>query len=285
MPWPVCRGRIISSSVKGTGGSTRSEPSRGASPPGSTTSAWRPSTGVRCAPGATSRTTTRPPTTPAPRRQRIHGIDWDDFAVVPDVAHALGMRAELYVSVLDDGRGLPSDEERAVSFHNDMHGQHVTWQTDWSREHPEYAVVDRRGTVRQWGVLCYAYEEVRRHMADRIEIPRRRHRLRRGLPLPAEPGPAGRPRRPVRLQRPGPRRPAGLDREGHPERGLRPRGLADGRTAPTSPRSCANCAVASPPVARPLPSGSPAVTSSGRPWATGNCSGGTGSPRTWWTSW
>ena len=92
------------------------------------------------------------PDNPRTQEKRIHGIDWDDFAVVPDVAHALGMRAELYVSVLDDGRGLPSDEERAVSFHNDMHGQHVTWQTDWSREHPEYAVADRSGTVRQWGL-------------------------------------------------------------------------------------------------------------------------------------
>lgn len=108
------------------------------------------------------------PDNPRTQEKRIHGIDWDDFAVVPDVAHALGMCAELYISVMDDGRGLPSEEERAVSFHNDMHGQHVTWQTDWSREHPEYAVVDRRGTVRQWGVLCYAYEEVRRHMVDRI---------------------------------------------------------------------------------------------------------------------
>ena len=109
------------------------------------------------------------PDNPRTQEKRIHSVEWDDFALVPEAAHARGMRAELYVSVLDDGRGLPSDEERAVSFHNDMHGQHVTWQTDWSRAHPEYAVVDRRGTVRQWGVLCYAYEEVRRHMADRIE--------------------------------------------------------------------------------------------------------------------
>jgi len=106
---------------------------------------------------------------PRTQERKIHSIDWDDFKVVPQVAHDLGMKAQLYVSVLDDGRGLPTDEERAVSFHNDMHGQHVTWQTDWSREHPEYATVDRAGFNRQWGVLCYGYEEVRRHMADRIE--------------------------------------------------------------------------------------------------------------------
>jgi hypothetical protein len=106
---------------------------------------------------------------PRAQEQKIRSIDWDDFEVVPQVAHDLGMKAQLYVSVLDDGRGLPTEEERAVSFHNDMHGQHVTWQTDWSRDHPAYATVDRAGVTRQWGVLCYGYEEVRRHMADRVE--------------------------------------------------------------------------------------------------------------------
>lgn len=110
------------------------------------------------------------PDNPRTQEHKIHGIDWDDFAVVPEVAHRLGLRAELYVSVLDDGRRLPSDEERAVSFHNDMHGQHVTWQTDWSRDHPEYAVVGRGGVCRQWGVQCYGYEAVRLHMADRIAM-------------------------------------------------------------------------------------------------------------------
>lgn len=106
---------------------------------------------------------------PRAQERKIHSIGWDDLEVVPQVAHDLGMRAQLYVSVLDDGRGLPTPEERAVSFHDDMHGQHVTWQTDWSRDHPEYATVDRTGASRQWGVLCYGYDEVRRHMAERIE--------------------------------------------------------------------------------------------------------------------
>jgi len=106
---------------------------------------------------------------PRAQERKIRSLDWDDLAVVPKAAHALGMKAQVYISVLDDGRGLPTAEERAVSFHNDMHGQHVTWQTDWSRDHPEYAVVDRSGATRQWGVLCYGHEEVRRHMAERIE--------------------------------------------------------------------------------------------------------------------
>jgi len=106
---------------------------------------------------------------PRTQEKKIHSIEWDDLEVVPQVAHSLGMKAQLYVSVLDDGRGLPTEEERRVSYHNDMHGQHVSWQTDWSREHPEYAAVDRSGALRQGGVFCYGYEAVRSHMADRIE--------------------------------------------------------------------------------------------------------------------
>jgi hypothetical protein len=49
-----------------------------------------------------------------------------------------------------------------------MHGQHVTWQTRVSREHPEYAAVDREGATRQWGVLCFGYPEVRDHFRQRI---------------------------------------------------------------------------------------------------------------------
>jgi len=106
---------------------------------------------------------------PRTHERKIASIEWDDFEVVPEAAHDNGMEAFLYVSVFDDGRGLLSEEERSISFHNAMHGQHVTWQTDWSRAHPEYAVVDRTGSIRQWGVLSYAYPEVRAHMADRIE--------------------------------------------------------------------------------------------------------------------
>ena len=106
---------------------------------------------------------------PRTQERKIRSIEWDDLETVPQVAHENGMKAQLYVSVLDDGRGLPDTRERAVSYHNAMHGQHVTWQTDWSRDHPEYATVDRTGSVRQWGVLSYGFEAVREHMADRIE--------------------------------------------------------------------------------------------------------------------
>jgi hypothetical protein len=105
---------------------------------------------------------------PRTQEQRIREIDWDDFAVMPRLAHERGIRAELYVSVLDEGRPLPSRRGRERSFHNAMHGQHVTWQTAFSRTHPELTVVDRSGETRQWGVLCLGYPEVRQHLRQRI---------------------------------------------------------------------------------------------------------------------
>lgn len=109
------------------------------------------------------------PGNPRSHARRIASIGWDDFEVVPRLAHEAGLRAQLYVSVLDDGRPLPPKRERERSYHNAMHAQHITWQTNWSRAHPEYAMVDRGGAIRQWGVLCYAYPEVRAAMRERIE--------------------------------------------------------------------------------------------------------------------
>jgi hypothetical protein len=109
------------------------------------------------------------PGNPRTHEKRIREIDWDDFTVVPRLAHERGMRAELYVSVLDEGRPLPSRRERERSFHNAMHGQHVTWQSTFSRAHPEFTAVDRAGETRQWGVLCFGYPEVRQHFRDRIQ--------------------------------------------------------------------------------------------------------------------
>jgi hypothetical protein len=108
------------------------------------------------------------PENPRTQERKINSVEWDDFDVVPRLAHDLGMSAQLYVSVMDDGRPLPSDEERARSYHNAMHGQHVTWQTDWSRDNPRFAVENRDGSLHQWGVLCYGYPEVREHMIRRI---------------------------------------------------------------------------------------------------------------------
>ena len=90
-------------------------------------------------------------------------LGWDDFEVVPKIAHDNGMRANLYVSLFDEGWPLPSREEQEVSYHNKMHGQHTSWQSTFSHDHPEYTVMDQSGSKRQWGVLCLAYEQVRKY--------------------------------------------------------------------------------------------------------------------------
>ncbi|MFB0566697.1 MAG: hypothetical protein ACETWK_13600, partial [Candidatus Aminicenantaceae bacterium] len=95
-------------------------------------------------------------------------IYWDDFEIVPRLAQRFGLKAYLYVPLFDEGWPLPPKKIREVSYHNAMHGQHNSWQSSFSLEHPEYAVVDRTGKNRQWGVLCLAYTEVRAHFIERF---------------------------------------------------------------------------------------------------------------------
>lgn len=103
-----------------------------------------------------------------PTFSRSRDIGWADFEVVPRLAHEAGLKAYLYVSLFDEGWPLAPKRMRAVCYHNAMHGQHVSWQSAFSREHPEYAVVDRAGRLRRWGVLCLAYPEVRDHFRERF---------------------------------------------------------------------------------------------------------------------
>lgn len=100
-----------------------------------------------------------------PSRSRA---SWDFLSLVPQLAHRQGLKAWLYVSLFDEGFPLAPPEVRAVSYHNAMHGQHITWQSDFSRTNPEYALVDRSGQQRQWGVLCLAYPQVRAHFVARF---------------------------------------------------------------------------------------------------------------------
>src|SRR5262245_5097866 len=72
-------------------------------------------------------------------------LAWDDFQQVPPLAHEAGLEAWLYVTVFDDGWPLAPARERARSHHNAMHGQHVAWQSELTRLHPEWLVVDRAG--------------------------------------------------------------------------------------------------------------------------------------------
>lgn len=95
-------------------------------------------------------------------------LDWNALQSVPELAHEAGLEAYLYLSLFDEGWPLPPPVVRAVSYHNAMHGQHVSWQTAFCRDHPEFMVVDRSGRNRQWGVSCLAYPEVRAHFRDRF---------------------------------------------------------------------------------------------------------------------
>ena len=88
-------------------------------------------------------------------------VEWDDFEVVPRVAHEMGMKAHLYVPVFDEGRPLASEAERKGSYADRGHGQDLAWQSNFTIEHPEYLVVDRSLQKKQWGVLSMAYPEVR----------------------------------------------------------------------------------------------------------------------------
>ena len=96
-------------------------------------------------------------------------IEWDDLEVVPELAHDLGMKAYLYVTLFDEGWRLLPKKVRETSYHNAMHCQHVGWQSEFSRKHPDYAVADRSQKERQWGVLCLAYPEVRNHLIRRYQ--------------------------------------------------------------------------------------------------------------------
>ena len=99
---------------------------------------------------------------------RSRDVLWDAFEVVPRLAHQAGLKAYLYVWIFDEGWALPPKKIREVSYHNAMHGHHVSWQSAFSRDHPEYTVVDRSGSSRQWGVLSLAYPEVRAHLCERF---------------------------------------------------------------------------------------------------------------------
>lgn len=97
-----------------------------------------------------------------PSQAAARALDWDDAAAVPDLAHDAGLEAWLYVTLFDEGWPLPPARVRAVSYHNRMHGQHVAWQSELTRTHPEWLVVDRAGRSRQWGVVSCAYPAARR---------------------------------------------------------------------------------------------------------------------------
>jgi hypothetical protein len=94
-------------------------------------------------------------------------LDWNDFEVIPEIAQTHGMQVFLYVSLFDEGWPLLPKKIRKTSYHNRMHCQHVSWQSDFSRTNPQYVLVDRTLRNHQWGVLCLGHPEVRKHMIRR----------------------------------------------------------------------------------------------------------------------
>ena len=100
---------------------------------------------------------------PFPEKQ----ITWDDFQAVTEICHKKGVKAYLYVTLFDEGKPLPREAIREFSYQNHMDYKNVSWQSRFSRKHPEYAIVNRTGDIRQWGVLCLAYLEVRSHFLQR----------------------------------------------------------------------------------------------------------------------
>ena len=102
-----------------------------------------------------------------PSETAARGLGWDDFDVVPALARDAGLSSWLYVTVWDEGWPLAPEDVRRVSYHNDMHGQHVAWQSDLTRDHPEWLAVDRAGRERQQGVVSLSYPEARRAFVDR----------------------------------------------------------------------------------------------------------------------
>ena len=100
-------------------------------------------------------------------KEIISNIKWDDFEIVPDIFHSNGVKAYLYVSLFDEGCPLPSKRVRKRSFLNDRHWQHISWQSRFVTDHPEFLMVDRTGNLRHNGVLCLAYPEVRKHLLEK----------------------------------------------------------------------------------------------------------------------
>jgi hypothetical protein len=102
-----------------------------------------------------------------PSETAARALDWDDFAEVPALAHRAGMSAWLYVTLFDEGWPLAPEDVRASSYHNAMHGQHVAWQSELTRTHPEWIAIDRAGVERQLGVVSLSYAAARQAFIDR----------------------------------------------------------------------------------------------------------------------
>jgi hypothetical protein len=101
-----------------------------------------------------------------PSRTAGEAVAWDDLEMVPRLAREAGLAPWLYVSVFDEGWPLARPSVRAVSYHTVMHAQHVSWQSELTRCHREWLVVDRSGRRRHRGVVSLAYPGARRAFVE-----------------------------------------------------------------------------------------------------------------------
>lgn len=101
---------------------------------------------------------------PAPWRSGT--LPWDDLQIVPGLAHEAELEAYIYVTIFDEGRPLLPKKVREVSYHNAMHGRHVSWQSAFTHDHPDLLLLDKLKQTRQWGVPCLAYPDVRTYFRD-----------------------------------------------------------------------------------------------------------------------
>jgi hypothetical protein len=102
-----------------------------------------------------------------PSLTAARALTWNDFEIVPPLARDAGLDPWLYVTLFDEGWPLARPSIRARSHHNALHGQHVAWQSDLTRRHPEWLAADRTGRRRQHGVVSLAYPQARRAFIER----------------------------------------------------------------------------------------------------------------------
>jgi len=67
----------------------------------------------------------------------------DDFEEVPRICHQEGVKVYVYVTLIDEGWPLPPKKVREVSYHNSMHYQHWSRQSQFTRDNPQYIITDR----------------------------------------------------------------------------------------------------------------------------------------------
>ncbi|MGC9319508.1 MAG: LamG-like jellyroll fold domain-containing protein [Armatimonadota bacterium] len=92
--------------------------------------------------------------------EAINAIEGDMHATIIDACHEAGIKVYAYRSIFDEGSPPSVKYGGNTPF---------IWQSKFTIEHPEYLRVNRDGTKRQWGVLCFAYPQAREYMVGTFE--------------------------------------------------------------------------------------------------------------------